>query len=142
MILVGHRELVRDFVCARIRDCTISDRYEAMGALDRAGNLIGGFVFYDWRQSPGGGDIMLAAAGSGPWVTKGNLRFWFRYPFQQLSCNRITSLVAKKNRVSREMTERLGFKREGCARGAFGPGRDGILYGMLREECKFIREIK
>jgi RimJ/RimL family protein N-acetyltransferase len=137
LILVGERERVRDFVCARIADCAVSERYEALGAVDRDGVLIGGFVFYDWRWAPGGGDIMLAAAGGGPWVTKGNLRAWFSYPFVQLGCNRITSVVSKKNRVSREMTERLGFKREGCVRGAFGPGKDGVLYGLLAQECKF-----
>ena len=142
LILVGERERVRDFVCSRIRDCAVTDRYEALGAVDQDGTIIGGFVFYDWRRAPGGGDIMLAAAGSGPWVTRGNLRAWFSYPFVQLGCNRMSSVVAKSNRLSRDMTERLGFRREGCVRGSFGPGRDGILYGLLAQECNFIKDIK
>jgi RimJ/RimL family protein N-acetyltransferase len=133
----GDRHAVCDFVNAAIRDgADITERYEALGAVDATGRIIGGFIFYDWERA--NGNIYIAAAGSGAWVTPGNLRVWFSYPFNQLKCNRITSMVAKSNKVSREMTERLGFKREGCIRAARGPGKDSIVYGMLRNECRWI----
>jgi RimJ/RimL family protein N-acetyltransferase len=140
MILAGDRERVAAFVNARIRDGhDISKGYEALGALDESGNLIGGFVFYNWTQYPDGGDVWIAVAGGGPWLTRANLREWFSYPFLQLGCNRVTSLVAKSNRKSRELVERLGGVREGRIRGARGPGKASIIYGMLKSECKWIR---
>ena len=140
MILVGDRERVCEFVNSMIRDGSpITDKYEALGAIDKSGKLIGGFVFYDVRKSPNGGNVMLAAAGSGPWLTRLNLKTWFEYSFDQLGCHRVTSIIAKSNTVSRNIAERIGFVMEGCIRGSRDPGKDSILYGMLKEECKWIR---
>jgi RimJ/RimL family protein N-acetyltransferase len=139
MILAGDRERVCAFVNAMVRDGTpITEKYEALGAIDKEGNLLGGFVFYDITRTPNGGNVMLAAAGSGPWLTRLNLRTWFEYPFNQLECHRITCIIAKSNTISRKIVERLGFVMEGCIRGSRDPGKDSILYGMLRDECKWI----
>jgi len=139
MILYGERERVCAFVNAAIRDGSdVTARYEALGALSKDGELIGGFVFFDHQRRPGGGNIFLAAAGAGNWLTRGNLKIWFEYAFCQLGCHRITAIVAKSNTISRQIVERLGFKREGCIRGSRGPGKDSILYGLLKEECKWI----
>jgi len=139
MILDGERERVCAWVNEHIRDGRdITERYEALGALSPVGELIGGFVFYDWIKMDGGGNVYLAAAGSGPWLTRGNLNIWFSYAFRQLDCHRITAIVAKSNRKSRAIIERVGFIREGCIRASRGPGKDSILYGMLKDECKWI----
>jgi RimJ/RimL family protein N-acetyltransferase len=139
MILAGERERVCAFVNAAIRDGDdISERYEALGALDIDGKLIGGFVYYDYMWRPDGGNVWIAVAGQGRWLTRKNLRIWFRYPFVQLGCNRVTSIVAKSNRKSRNLVERLGARREGCVRDIRGPGKSSILYGMLKSECRWL----
>lgn len=137
MILAGDRALVCAFVNAAIRDDEdIVEKYEALGAVDDRGKLIGGFVYYNYEKKPDGGNVWIACAGHGPWLTRQNLRVWFEYPFVQLGCHRCTSLIAKSNRKSRDLVERLGAKREGCIRGARGPGKDSIIYGLLREEAE------
>jgi RimJ/RimL family protein N-acetyltransferase len=139
MILAGDRERVCAFVNSMVRDGTpITEKYEALGAIDKEGKLIGGMVFYDVTRTPNGGNVMVAAAGSGPWLTRLNLRAWFGYPFIQLGCHRITCIVAKPNTKSRNTVERLGFSIEGCIRSSRDPGKDSIIYGMLRDECKWI----
>ncbi len=113
--------------------------YEALGALDTAGDMIGGFVYSEHRPCPGGGSVAICAAGERDWLSRGNLAVFLGYPFHQLQCNRISALVAKSNARARGVIERLGFKAEGKIRGAFGPGKDGIYYGLIREECRWLR---
>ncbi|HJX18964.1 MAG TPA: GNAT family protein [Acidiferrobacterales bacterium] len=114
--------------------------FEAIGFSLDGGQLIGGVVYTSYyRLADGTGDISLTAAGAPGWLTKATLRVIFGYPFRQISCSRVTALTSKPNRRSRDLLERLGFVHEGTIRGAFGCGRDGILYGMIREQCKWIR---
>src|SRR5690349_3238467 len=100
-------------------------------ALD--GTLIAGLVYREYT----GRDIQLSIAADSPkWCTKRTLRYLLGYPFLQLKCARVTAIVAKKNKRSRTLVERLGFKLEGTIRRAF-PKDHGLIYGMLREECKW-----
>ena len=61
------------------------------------------------------------------------------YPFVQLDCQRATVIVRKKNKRSRKFVEWLGFRQEGCCRRGFKDD-DAIIYGLLREECRWIKE--
>ena len=62
----------------------------------------------------------------------------FDYPFNQLGVNRITGLVAKKNKEARRFDEHLGFKYEGNMRHALADD-DMLIYGMLKRECKWLK---
>ncbi len=73
------------------------------------------------------------------WATNYVLGAVCRYPFDQLGCIRVTAICAKKNKRSRQMVERIGFKLEGVARKAFGKD-DACIYGLLRPECRFLEE--
>ncbi len=57
------------------------------------------------------------------------------YPFRQLECRRITALIERKNKRSRKMVQRLGFKEEGMLRKA-GEKGDLFVYGLLPEDYK------
>ena len=63
----------------------------------------------------------------------------FAYPFLQLHCRRVTGLVRVDNLPAQKFDEHLGFVREGLIRSACTDGTDMILYGMLADECKFLR---
>jgi RimJ/RimL family protein N-acetyltransferase len=135
MILAGQSEHVAAWVISRVRDpIELPGGYEAIGALDQNGQLIGGWIYTNYREH----DIQICAAGSGNWLTRGNLREFFGYPFNQLGCIRITAAIAKANKLSREISERLGFRLEGTLRHGLAPNRDLLLYGMLKEDCKWI----
>jgi RimJ/RimL family protein N-acetyltransferase len=57
--------------------------------------------------------------------------------FQQLGLNRLTSYYRVDNEVTRYLTERAGFRQEGCMRQAWFAGGqhvDMIIVGILRQE--------
>jgi len=137
MILVGEKERVAAWVSSRIRHQEpFLTGYEALGAVDASGRLIGGFVYSELRHFEGiGGIVSICAAGERDWLSRRNLKvFLGSYPFGQLGCHRMQATVAKSNRRARDVIERLGFKNEGTIRGGHGPGRDAILYGLLSQE--------
>ncbi len=138
MILLGQSEWVARWVVSQIdgpEGVRVPDRwYEAIGFLNKDQALAGGVVFYDYV----GHDIEVMAAGQGLWLTPLNLKTIFLYPFVQLGCRRLTCHVARRNRVSRKFVTRLGFKLEGVRRAGMADGQDAMLYGMKRNDCRWI----
>jgi RimJ/RimL family protein N-acetyltransferase len=111
-------------------------RFSAIG-LWEDGDLIAGFVFnhFNWP------DIAIHAAvkpGSN-WATKGYLREVFGYVFNQLGCRRVTGSIKDSNEVAKHFAVRLGGRLEGTLRKAHPEGDDILLFGMLKEECRWIR---
>lgn len=51
---------------------------------------------------------------------------------------RVNFIVAADNRVSVDMVERLGAQIEGRVRCAFPGDVDGLVMGMLKEECRWV----
>jgi RimJ/RimL family protein N-acetyltransferase len=104
--------------------------------LEQDGELIAGVVF-DYYTGPSI-SMHVAAVPGKRWMTKDFLWRCFAYPFLQLQCNRITGLVRVDNLAAQKFDEHLGFKREGLLRKAAEDGTDYIVYGMLREECRWL----
>lgn len=115
--------------------------FEAIGFLDREGQIKGGIIYTNYSTLPDGtSDIHMTTAGNPGWITRAILRAVFEYPAFQLGCSRVTTIAAKANKRARAMNEKIGFRHEGTVRGAFGRGRDGILFGMLLpDECRWLR---
>lgn len=104
--------------------------------LEEDGELIAGVVFNMYNKA---GICMHVAAVPGKrWMTKDFLWRVFAYPFLQLNCNRVTGLVREDNIVAQKFDEHIGFKREGLIRKGATDGADIILYGMLKEECRWL----
>lgn len=142
MILSGHRDRVAEWVASRIRDMGAPPTrdYEAIGVL-KGGELIGGVIYSEYREiAPGHHDMRMHCAGEPGWLTRASLRALFGYPFNQLGCCRVTATVNRSNKRALDMNRRLGFCIEGCIRDGYGPGRDGLLLGMLRRECRWIED--
>ena len=143
MILANQRELVAAWVASRIKDMGEPPQkdYEAIGVLNDKGEIIGGVIYAEYREiAPGQHDIRMHCAGEPGWLTKKTLRLFFEYPFKQLSCVRVTATVAKANKRARNLNERLGFKIEGCIKDGYGIGKDGLLLGTTRRDCRWIKE--
>jgi RimJ/RimL family protein N-acetyltransferase len=135
-VIYGQDERVVKWVSDRIEAELISPTAVGIG-LEKDGELVGG-VIYDWYTGP---SITAHVAGS-PGRYWGNRDFlWrvFAYPFLQLQCNRITGFVRADNFEAQRLDEHLGFKREGVLRQANRDGTDMIVYGMLKDECRFLR---
>ena len=74
------------------------------------GGLIGGAVYSSYRDAPHGGSMEITIAGKPGWLTRHSIRVLLFYPFEDCGCSRVTCLVARGNRRSRDLAERLGFK--------------------------------
>lgn len=124
--------IVADERCARF----VSERlgfalcppFTAMG-IERDGEIIGGVVFNHFE----GADLHVSVAGNG-W-TRAFLRAIGAYVFDQLGCERMTTITSDETVAS--FAERLGGQYEGTLRNHFGPGKNGFVSGILREEWKY-----
>jgi RimJ/RimL family protein N-acetyltransferase len=104
--------------------------------LEEDGKLIAGVVYNMYTEA---GICMHVAADPGKrWMTRDFLYRAFAYPFIQLGCNRVTGLVRVDNIEARRFDEHLGFVQEGVIRKGATDGTDLILYGMLKEECRWL----
>jgi RimJ/RimL family protein N-acetyltransferase len=134
-ILIGDDRNVATLVAQHIPGFA-PEKFTALGVV-RGSQLIGGAVYHNFR----GHDIEVTVAFEDPrWALPGTLRALFAYPFETLRCARMTAVVARKNKRSRRLTEGLGFRLEGVARRAIDGKQDAMIYGMLREECRWLRK--
>jgi RimJ/RimL family protein N-acetyltransferase len=137
-VIYGQDKQVIDWVKKQVGEDDFGSGAIGIG-LEEDGELIAGVIF---NLYTGAGISMHVAAVPGKrWMTREYLWRCFAYPFLQLKCNRITGLVRVDNIEAQKFDEHLGFKREGVLRRACTDGTDMIVYGMLREECRFL-EIK
>lgn len=83
-------------------------------------------------------EMSIASDGSTTWLNRKFIRAVFAYPFLVLEKRRVTVVTSENNRRVLQQAERLGFTREAQLRGWYG-NEDGILFGMLREECAWLK---
>jgi hypothetical protein len=114
-----------------------STPYTALGLVNEAGIMLAGVVYQNYTKT----DIHMhvAALPGKRWLCRAFLGEGFRYPFEQLGCRRVTGLVPARNEAAQRFDAHLGFKQEGRVRGILPDGDDLIIYGMLREECRFLK---
>lgn len=103
--------------------------YSFMG-WERDGKIVGAVLFNCFE----GPNVHVGAVGTG-W-TLGFLKAVGDYVYRQLGCLRMT-LTTESETVA-GYAERLGGKREGVLRSHFGPGRDGIVLGILKNEYLYL----
>lgn len=96
--------------------------------------LIAGVAYTNRRDHEIHGHI-FADPGS---LTRGFIRAMFHYPFYQLGVRRITACARVSNHQSRKFLHRVGFALEGMQRSGYQDGEDKMLFGMLREECRWL----
>jgi len=84
--------------------------------------------------------IHVAARPGALWCRPEILHHIFYYPFQQLDCRLLLAPVRESNMASRKTVEALGFSLDGRLR-KMDDEKDVLLYGMLREECRWVNEL-
>lgn len=84
--------------------------------------------------------VHLASDGGPGWLSRQFLAAGFAYPFEVAGLRRITGLVPASNERALRLNRHFGYREEGRLRHAADDGGDIIIMGMLREECRFIRE--
>ncbi|PTW53566.1 hypothetical protein C8N35_11621 [Breoghania corrubedonensis] len=103
----------------------------------RDGELTGVVVFDTFTTT----DCLLAVASDGGhrFLSRAFIVHVFAYPFLQLGYKRVTSLISADNEPSIRLCSKIGFQREGTMRRASEKGEDLLVFGMLREECRWLR---
>lgn len=136
MITAEQPEVIARWVQARLPDCTVFDNPAAFGVL-RGGRLAAGILFH--RYDARAGDIEIVLAAELPrWATR--QVFWtaFAFAFLQLGCRRVSARVNAANTRARRLIEGAGFVLEGLLREAGHDRGNVLIYGMLREECRWL----
>lgn len=133
MILLGHDEAVAEWVAA-ITGKPFHPPFTAIGAVDPAGHLTGGFVFTSFN----GPTIELSLAGHGV-ANRGLWRAILYYVFEQLKADRIQIHTAASNKAVRKLAPRLGFSFEGKSRRFYGR-EDAFVYSLIRDDLPSFRQ--
>jgi hypothetical protein len=82
---------------------------------------------------------MSVASIDKSWATRHNLKAFFMYPFIDLKVKRVQTLCSAKKGEIIMFNKRLGFKPEGYHRCAWHDGSDAVSFGMLKNECKWVK---
>lgn len=133
--IYGQDARVLDFMDKHLPDCKFNGSENTLG-VEQNGELLAGVVFEGYTGSSI--SIHVAALEGRLWLSKEFLFRVFAYPFLQLECNRVTGLVRVDNPKAQKLDEHLGFIREGVMRKGATDGTDYIIYGMLKEECRWL----
>jgi RimJ/RimL family protein N-acetyltransferase len=113
----------------RVHDSRILTR------LDDDGQPVGCIVYRHITET--NLEMMIALAHDGYGL---NLEFMYRmfcYPFVQLRLPHVSTCADEANEASVRLTLHAGFQIEGRMRRIHN-GRDGIIFGMCRDECRWI----
>ena len=137
-IIIGDSSRIIPYVDSVIGgDERFSPDCMCFGILDADGEIEGGCVFTSYD----GAGVVLHSAGSSPaWLNRTFLRVVFSYPFKQLGCRRLTTMVREDNKHAQQIALKAGFKYEGLLRAAEPDGCGLLVYGMLIDECRWIKD--
>lgn len=101
------------------------------------GEIVGVVVFDTF--SDGDCLIHVVSDGSRRWFSREFVVRAMAYPFLQLNFRGITALVLADNARSLAMCRHFGFTAEGRLRRRGPKGQDIIVFGLLREECRWLQ---
>lgn len=104
----------------------------------RCDNLCFGMVAYSDYREEDSAWISIWTCNK-KWCTAKVLRQIFGVAFDALKCRRINALICVDNNASISLAERCGFVKEGKMRAYYPDGKDAFVFGMMREDCKFIK---
>lgn len=113
-----------------------NDAAVSLTSLDQDGSILGVVIFS--RFTPWGCELSTVFDDKRG-VTPRLLKAAFIYAFIQCGLSRISVFVAADNEKSLNHAQRLGFRKEGVARAWYGD-RDAHLLGLLRQDCKWLKD--
>jgi RimJ/RimL family protein N-acetyltransferase len=96
--------------------------------IERNGQVVAGAVFGFYT----GTDIEITIAAEPRYFTRGFMRAMAHYVYQQSGCIRASFMTELPHVVT--VLRKAGAAIEGVKRNAYGPGRDGVMLGLLKEE--------
>lgn len=134
--LFGSKKKVHDFVVDGIPWMDAQEVYETIGFWDEnEESLVGGVVYHNFTGENIEASIFSTKKS---WTNRLVLGVIFWYPFIQLNCARLTALTPADS-TARVALDKMGFTVEGRLRKFYPENRDALIYGMLKEECRWLR---
>lgn len=132
-IVVPVDNSLHDWVAARMPDDVQFDTKDiAVGVADD--RIRAGVVYHDHTPEYRGVQVSFATDGPG-WATRKTVAALLWPPFRELDCIRVTALIRKKNKASRRLVEKLGFRLEGSLWRGFGNDHM-CVYGLRRSDAE------
>lgn len=137
-------QIVAKWVMDRVPDESIQNVHElgpymAYGIL-RDKEPVAGVIFNWYREMENGNDMRAIIAADHPsWCLPGVLAYLFRYPFLVAGCTRLTCVIREGNTRSEALCKGLGFRKEGVFRRGYNGKSNALVYGMLKEECRWLQ---
>lgn len=132
------RELLVAYIASKIgtspRDLVSTMPFEVVATTGKNGDATGAVLYINYR----GTSIEMACAGEPGWLTRQNLRGLFAYPFNQLGCYTVLSMVKRRNKVARAFNEKIGFVTLGVIECGGPSGEDTIINSMTRPQCRWL----
>lgn len=119
-----------------LADCRLPDETICLGVVDQRGEIHAVVclnAFYSHYAS-----IHIASNGRRAWASPQVLRCIFGYAFDHLGLRRLNCIPSVNNLAAQILALRLGFEFEGRTRCGADDGSDGIVLGMLAENCRWI----
>ena len=139
--LVLHEDqFVADYVQGKL-GCIAFTNFTAIGVRYQDA-FVGGVVYFNYyvvNEVPVSIEASFAFEHPG-WCRRGVLRALFAYPFNQLGVARFDACTARKNKRSRKVLKGLGFREEGVRHKRYDGVDDLVMYGMLRDNCRWIKD--
>jgi RimJ/RimL family protein N-acetyltransferase len=123
---------------AQIPDCRFRSDAKAIGMTINH-DIVAAAIFDTFSTSSC--FISIASDGSAKWLNREFLIRVFAFPFLQCGHRRVSSIVSETNAASLRFIRHLGWTEEGRIRQGGPKGEDVILFGLLREECRWVTGI-
>ena len=126
---------VAKWVCDGLGENTDWVGHNVTMGVELDGELIAGIIFNNIRPNL---DVWLTIYSTNRrWCNRRVLRAIFGLAFDEMGSRRVSLCVSKDNEAIKKLVEGLGFVREGLLRQYRDNGNDCIVYGMLKNECKW-----
>ncbi len=151
-VVHGHRgfeEMVADYVLEQFPNMaglvpggTIKP-YRAVAFVDDKNVMHGGLVMSDYKGFDAQVSIYVDTQqlhGLRPFATVRALQELMRWTFNEVGLTRVTCLIDPKNKRSRRFAEKMGFKLEGKLRHGLDGKSDALVYGMLRDDARYLKD--
>lgn len=137
-VIAGGELKVMQFICNLAGQHHAVPVYSALGQYEDD-QLTAGVIYHNHMGNDIGASIGVA---KGHVLSRRFVFAMYRLPFCVLEVNRITVRVRESNRPSIELAEDFGFALEGTIRQGYPDGEDMLLYGMLKQECRWLKLAK
>lgn len=82
----------------------------------------------------------VATSGSRRWLNRSILSMVFGYAFHHRGVFRVNAMVRQDDLKTQMMCLKLGFRIEATIRCGADDGSNGILFGMLKPECPWLKQ--